>query len=67
MASLHSLIQQQREDPALKKGHAGFKAWSDIHDCLNLLGWVDLELEEKDPRCPSEATKDMVTSYKEIL
>ena len=60
-------LKQQVEDPPLRKGVAGFKAWSEIREYLRLLGWADVELEDSDQRCLSEAQQDLVAEYKPIL
>ena len=60
-------VKQQCEDPPLRKGVAGFKEWDEIREYLKLVGWVDAELEDNDPRCPSAADEEMVAAYKEVL
>ena len=60
-------LKQQREDPPLRKGVSGYKEWLEVREYLKLLGWVDAELEDTDPRCPSEADEQMVAEYKEVL
>ena len=62
-----AVLNQQREDLPLRKGVAGYTEWFEVREYLKLLGWVDAELEDNDPRCPSEAVEQMVVGYKEVL
>ena len=34
-------LKQQREDPPLRKGVAGYKEWFEVREYLRLLGWAD--------------------------